>query len=612
MSKAARLMMAMAALAGGVLGSLALTPVREFVRSLVPLRLIEDLNGFRFGYDIDYNVRIRMDDGIELAATLYLPRNKSEKQATVFIRHPYDRLAYGHPASYFARNGFAVVIQDVRGKYASGGEFIPYKSGMRDGAATLDWIISQPWSNGKVGTFGCSALGELQYVLAKAQHPAHVALVPQGAGGAIGSAGGKYGYFGLFEGGVFQLASGFGWFLENGSKDPRAPPPPKKVDIGAALRSLPVADLVKRIRPAPNSYEEFIRTPLTDPWWQTLGYLSDADLPKIPALVINTWGDQTVGDTLSMTEQVRKISPEIARHQHVIIAPGSHCQEETIGHSGRFGDLNVSGAAQPYWDWYLRWFDYWLRGQGNGLSDLPPYLYYVIGENRWLTAASWPPEQARIERWYLNSGGRANSRRGDGTLGRHLSLASAPDQFSYDPQNPVPSRGGPLCCSGNPAARSGPVDQRDVEEREDVLVYTSPVLDESMRIAGPLRAILNISSSARDTDFIARLAHVWPDGRSTNIQEGALRARYRRGIDKPDFLQPGLPAKLTVDMRAIAYLVPKGHRLRLHVTSSSFPRLERNLNTGGRNYDETIGLVAVNRVFHDEQLPSFVELPVLP
>ena len=611
----ARMMLALAMLAAAALASLALAPVREFARGMVPLRWIVHLNGFRFGFETDYNIRIRMADGIELASTLYLPRNRREKLATVLVQHPYDRLVYGeglYAADFFARQGYAVMVQDIRGRYASQGEFMPYRSAVTDGATTLDWIVQQPWSNGRVGTFGCSALGELQFVLAKAKHPAHAAMLPLGAGGAVGSAGGRYAYFGLYEGGVFQLASGFGWFLENGAKNPHAPPSPQNVDMVTALRGLPVVDLVKRVRPAPNGYEEFLRTPLTDPWWQTLGYVSDSDLPTIPALIVNTWGDQTVGDTLSLAEQVRKISPQIARNQHIVIAPGTHCHSEETGLSGQFGDLEVRGAAQPYKDWYLRWFDYWLRDKGNGLADLPAYLYYVIGENRWLTAASWPPEGARIERWYLDSGGHANGRRGDGTLSRNLPQLSAQDEFRYDPMNPVPTRGGPLCCSVNPTDRAGPVDQSDVEVRDDVLVYTTAVLQEPLRIAGPLRATLNISSSARDTDFVARLVHVWPDGRATNIQEGALRARYRNGIDRPSLLQPGQTVELTIDMRSIAYLLPKGHRLRLHVTSSSFPRLERNLNTGGRNYDETVGVVAINRVHHDKLLSSFVELPVLP
>lgn len=596
--------------------SLFIPSVRRFVRSVVPELWIVHVNGFRLGYRADYDVRISMPDGVQLAASLYRPSGPTGKLGTVLVRLPYGRLKYGEglrAAEFFAANGYAVLIQDMRGTFGSGGEFVPYRFGTSDGVATLDWIVAQSWSNGKVGTYGCSALGEIQYVLARARHPAHAAMIPIGAGGAMGAALGRYSYFGVFEGGIFQLSSGFGWFLENGAKVPSATAA-NAVDIAAALRGLPVVDLVKRARTAPNSYEEFVRTPLTDPYWKTLDYVSDDDRLVTPALIINTWGDQTLGDTLALAKLTSDRSPSsgLTLPQHVVIAPGTHCHHEETGMSGEFGDLKLGDAGQPYFEWYLQWFDYWLRGKGSGLSELPAYLYYVLGENRWLTASSWPPEGVRIERWYLDSGGHANSVRGDGTLSRALPQFASHDEFRYDPMHPVPSRGGPLCCSGIPADRAGPVDQHEVEERDDVLIYTSPIQQEPLRIAGPLRAMLSVSSSARDTDFVARLVHVWPDGRATNIQEGALRARYRHGIDQPALLTPGQLTELTIDMRSIAYLVPKGHRFRLHITSSSFPRLERNLNTGGRNYDESIGVIAVNHVHHDKTLTSFLELPVLP
>ena len=598
-----------------LLAGIMLPPVQKLIREKIPNRWKAHLNSLRFNYEIDNKIRIRMVDGVELASTLYLPRNNSKKLATILVQQPYNRLEHGegiYAGDFFARNGYAVMIQDIRGKFASQGEFMPYQSGVSDGAATLDWIVQQPWSNGRVGTFGCSGLGELQFTLSKAKHPAHRAMIPLGAGGAVGSAGGNYSYFGLFEGGVFQLASGFGWFLENGAKSPRAAPLPKNINIMSALSGLPVADMVKRIRPEPNAFEEFVRTPLTDKWWDTLGYISDAELPTIPALVISTWGDQTVGATLSLAELVRKSSPEIARNQHVIIAPGTHCHAEESGLSGKFGVLDVPGAVQPYEELYLRWFDYWLRDREDGLASMPRYVVYVIGEQRWLEASQWPPQNAKVEKWYLDSGGHANGRRGDGVLSTSVPTSKAGyDEFRYDPMHPVPTRGGPACCTGMADEKQGPTDQLIVEERNDVLVYTSAKLAGPLRIAGPLFATLKISSSALDTDYVVRLTHVWPDGRSTNIQEGALRARYRNGIKHPSLLEPGKPVTLRVDARSIAYTIPVGHQLRLQVTSSSFPRLERNLNTGGRNFDEVVSVVATNRVHHNFEGGSYLELPIL-
>lgn len=234
-----------------------------------------------------------------------------------------------------------------------------------------------------------------------------------------------------------------------------------------------------------------------------------------------------------------------------------------------------------------------------------------MGENRWLAASQWPPEHSTVERWYLGSEGHANSRSGDGTISRSPTSGAADDRFSSDPTQPVPTRGGPICCTGNPADRSGPADQADVENRQDVLVYTSPPLEQPLRIAGSLRAHLTISSSTPDIDLVARLVHVWPDGRATNIQEGALRLRYREGPRRAAAMQPGLKYAVDVPMRAIAYLLPAGHRLRLQVTGSSFPRLERNLNTGGNNFDETVGRVAHNTVHHAVGAVSYLELPTL-
>jgi uncharacterized protein len=591
--------------------TLLIPSVREGVRDVVPALWITHINGFRLGYRADYDLKIAMPDGIKLAASLYLPHPRGEKLATVLIRMPYNRLNNKSALSaveFFAAHGYAVMIQDFRGKYDSEGEFIPYQFGTRDGAATLDWITQQPWSNGKVGTFGCSGLGETQYVLARARHPAHAAMIPLGAGGAMGSAMGRYSYFGVFEGGIFQLASGFGWFAENGAKRPDAPTL-KKIDTAKTLATLPVSAMVKRVRDEPNGYLEFITTPLADPWWQSLDYVAKGDVLKTPALLINTWGDQTLGDTLELAEFTRQTAPR----QHVVIAPGNHCDHIDSAEQGRFGELDVANAMQPYQDWYLRWFDFWLRGHGDGLAGMAPYTFYMMGENRWLTASEWPPHAALVNRWYLDSDGHANSHSGDGRL-RQTAPTSAivHDEFRYDPMNPVPSRGGPMCCTGNPNDRAGPVDQRDIEARKDVLVYTSPVLAAPLRIAGKLSAVLNVSSSARDTDFIARLVHVWPDGRATNIQEGALRARYRNGIDRPTLLEPDKRVELVIDMRSIAYRVPAGHRLRLDITSSSFPRLERNLNTGGRNFDEVAGVVAINRVHHDIGGASYLEMSLLP
>ncbi len=592
---------------------LMVSSVRQLILNMFPKDWQIAISALRHGVLVDHSVRLTMPDGIRIAGSLYLPKAHSKPLPTILIRLPYHRLRYGegyNSGLFFARNGFAVLVLDLRGTGDSEGELLPWQDAATDGIAALDWITKQSWANGKVGTFGCSALGETQLVLAKEKHPAHLAMIPSGAGGAVGSAANRYSYFGLFEGGVFQLASGFGWFVESGAKSPQARPA-SAFETAALLKQLPVSGLVQMVRPSPNGYTEFLSTPLGDSRWEQWGYLSSKDQIKVPSLVINTWGDQTVGDALAFAEQQRALSDASAVQQKVVIAPARHCNHEESTSASSFGDLAIKGADQPYKDWYISWFNYWLRGEGQGLAHLPAYTYFMLGENRWHTSTQWPPAESKLVRWHLGSGGRANSRSGNGILSTIQTGTASSDNFSYDPMNPAPSRGGPICCTGNPADRAGPVDQADVEIRDDVLIYTSAPLEQALRIAGPLKTRLTVSSTASDTDLVARLVHVWPDGRSTNIQEGALRLRYREGFSTPHLMEKGQLYEVEIDMRSIAYMIPKGHRMRLHITSSSFPRLERNLNTGGNNADETAAIVANTVVHYQPAGQAYLQLPVL-
>jgi putative CocE/NonD family hydrolase len=563
------------------------------------------------GIRVDHSVRIEMPDGVHLAASLYLPRGEARDLPTVLVRLPYGRNFYGdgyNAGLFFARYGYAVLVQDLRGTGDSQGELLPWRDVAGDGVATLDWIARQPWSNGKVGTFGCSALGETQLVLAPRNHPAHRAIITSGSGGAVGKLQGRYGYFGVFEGGVFQLASGFGWFEQYGAKDPHAARG-LPFDTRAQLRKLPLATLMESVRPAPNGYADFLAAPLGDPHWEQWGYLTDDDVIEVPTMLINTWGDQTVGDALVLAEYQRRHSRTAAEQQKVIIAPGVHCQQEKFELPAQFGAPNGVEGEQ-YRRAYLLWFDHWLRGVGPGLDGIAPYTYYMLGEDRWYEADRWPPADSQMQRWYLDSGGHANTRDGDGALRRQVPAVEASDTYRYDPGDPVPTRGGPVCCTGDPRDVSGSVDQADVERRPDVLVYTSAPLAQDLRIAGPLTCVLTFSSDVRDTDLVARLVDVAPDHVARNIQEGALRLRYRDGAPAA-LMEPGQSYSVRVDMRAIAYRVPSGHRLRLDVTSSSFPRLERNLNGAGDNYRETQSRVATNRLHHGPGIDAWLELSVL-
>lgn len=592
---------------GGLALALLLWGVAEMFpgwRDRIPLAWRIGLRARLEGIRIDHGVRIRMPDGVQLAASLYLPAGDAARLPTVLVRLPYGRLRYGEGMNFgltFARRGYAVLVQDIRGTSDSGGRFTPWQGSTSDGAATLDWIVAQPWSSGKVGTVGCSALGELQYTLARARHPALSAMIPIDAGGAYG----LDPHFGFYEGGILQLASAFGWFLTSGHRDPDAPVP-QGVPVAQSLWGLPVTSLVEQHTREPNAYDDFVRRPIEGEAWRAHDFVQAEDRFDVPTLAISTWADQSLDGALALAERNR--SPR----QHMILAPGTHCQHEEAPASGRFGELPLGEqAALPYRDWYAKWFDHWLRGQPDALAGLPRYLYYVVGEDRWMAAGTWPPEGVQWQAWHLASGGHANGRGGDGQLLTQPPAAAAHDEFVDDPSRPVPSRGGPLCCTGDPAQRSGPADQAEVEQRDDVLVYTSAPLERPLRIAGPLRVRLSVSSSAVDTDIVARLAHVWPDGRSTGIQEGALRLQYRNGFEKGEPLVPGQTYEVVVNLRSIAYQLPAGHRLRLHIAGSSFPRLARNLHGAGDGNAQSQPVVARTRIHHGGAATARLELPVL-
>lgn len=601
------------AIAGGCLCAALAAPSGWLTEILPPSWHIR-IAAWRRGIDVDHRQVLTTPDGTRLSASLYKPAKSKEPLPTILIMLPYHRLRYAEGytnALFFASQGYAVVVQDLRGTGDSDGELLPWDHVAGDVVATIDWITRQPWSDGAVGTFGCSALGETQLAAQHRAPPAWRAMIPLGAGGVNGALGGRYD-MGFFEGGIFQLASGFGWFVDSGSKRPDAPKA-APFDRAKMLRELPIADLVARVRPAPNGYTEFLKTPLSDAKWAEWGYLDDDSRLRIPALMINTWGDQTLSATLAMAEHWRNSDPAAtAGRLKTVIAPGNHCDHLGSAATGRFGALDVENSAFSFRDVYVRWFDSWLKGRGDALAEMPAYTYYVIGAGAWRTSETWPPPDTTAQRWWLGSDGRANSGSGNGTLSLQPRTGAASDTWRYDPADPVPTRGGPICCTGTDDP-VGPTDQGDVEKREDVLIYTSPALEEDLTVAGPIRLRVQISSDVMDTDLVARLTHVFPDGRSIGIQEGALRLRYRDGFTAPRLLEPGQRVEATVSLRDIAYRFPKGHRLRLHLTSSSFPRLERNLNTGGENATETRALVATTRVHYDRpDTGSWLELHVLP
>lgn len=560
----------------------------------------------RYAVRVEENVRMAMRDGIKLSTDVYFAQGAGEKLPGILIRTPYNKKSQKSAASMFAGQGYIVAVQDVRGKYESEGKFIVSAADTNDGFDAVNWMATQPWSTGKVGTYGCSYLGEDQLEMSKLKNPNHVAMIPQAAGGA-------YRYAGLLNGGAVELAMASGWFRTQGSKLNPAPKP-AAIDSQAMWATLPMIEMLKRVGAPPSDFEGFVSHQPGDPWWDQFGYINEAHRFNAPALQVCSWYDSVVKDTLDAFNLLRK-NAETTRardNQFVIISPTTHCKSESATAQTVVGKMNLGDAQFDYYNLYVKWFDHWLKDVANDVTSMPKVQLYVMGKNQWRSGQEWPLRQTKFTKYYLHSDGRANTRSGSGTLSTAPSRTERSDSFTYDPKDPVPTAGGAICCTGAPNTPEGPLDQSSVEDRPDVLVYTTPVLEKGIEVTGPLTVQLYVSSTARDTDFTAKLVDVHPDGTAYNLQEGILRARYREGFQKKVWMRPGEVFSMKIDLQATSNYFAPGHRIRLEISSSNFPRFDRNLNTGGSNFDETTGAIAKNEIHHAGPRASYIMLPIIP
>ncbi len=584
---------------------------------------------------LEKSVLVPMRDGVRLSTDIYSPVGVAGPLPVVLIRLPYNKNRYmnlrspGSIAHFFAGHGYHVVVQDMRGRYESEGEYTVSAADRDDGYDAIEWLTKQTWNTGKVGTYGCSYLGENQIQLAATLHPNHTAAIPQSAGGGYRGTGRQ---FAFIDGGVPELASGLGWFWFAGSKlfwqrpqgisdeDFRSYaglfepwPHVKGLDFQKAFLHLPTIDIMKHYGGDKTDYEDFYSKGPHDPYWDDLNYADDNDRFDVPALHVNSWYDGASNETMILFNLFRTnaVSDRARDNQFAIISPTAHCGSELHPdwENAVIGKRPVGDISKDYFRIYLDWFDHWLKGKDNGITEMPKFQYYAMGTNEWRSADSWPLKNTEYQTFYLHSDGNAN-KAGNLTL-EAPTLAEETDKYIYNPADPVPTKGGAICCISKDAATAGSYDQAETEARPDVLVYTSAALTEDMEITGPLRAILYVSSSAKDTDFTVKLVDVNPDGSSFNIQDSILRARYREGYDKQVFMEPGRVYKLEIDLHATGNVFLKGHRIRLQVSSSNFPRFVRNLNTGGNNYDETEWVVANNAIHHSKEYPSHIILPMI-
>ena len=589
---------------------------------------------------IDQKVMMPMRDGIRLCTDIYRPKT-DEAVPVVFSRTPYNFNSWRdgeestrtyRRALDWVEKGYAYVVQNERGRYFSEGQWDILGTPTTDGYDAFTWLAEQDWCNGKIATIGCSSTAEWQMAVAALDHPAHAAMVPQGFGAGVGRVGPFYEQGNWYRGGAMQMLF-IAWLygVQNDRIRPTFPadatqeelirnsryfdlaPERPSVDWSQALRHLPVQDIIKNVDGPEGIFEDMIRRKPDDPLWYQGGLYHD-DMPfGVPSFWFVSWFDVASSPNIALFNHVREQAddPEVRDNQYLIIAPVLHCRFTRASEKTMVGDLDVGDARLNYDEQINAWFDYWLKEDKSKEPEMPRVQYYTMGSNKWQSADQWPPADAEMLPFYLTSGGKANTLFGDGRLDSGGAPESdQPDTFKYDPMLPVPSVGGNVCCTGN-AIEAGSYDQQDLEQREDILVYSTEPLTEGVEVSGFIEATLYVSSDVRDTDFTIKLIDVYPDGRAFNLDETILRARYREGFDKEVFMDAGQVYKLEMSPMSTSNYFAEGHRIRIEVSSSNFPRFTRNLNTGGNNFDESEGVVATNSVHHSQEYPSQIRLPIV-
>lgn len=563
---------------------------------------------------VERNVPAAMRDGVTLYADVYRPSGPGPFPA-ILERTPYNKgnVGWGPLILRAVAAGYVFVTQDVRGRFESEGEFVPFFSERNDGYDTLEWLVGQPWCDGNIGMIGSSYVGLTQWQAALSGHPALKAIAPNVTGD-------NYHDCWAYQGGAFELSFNLSWtvsvlMVDAVLRQVRAGKASAEdyqalldavEDLEDGFQRLPleIDPTVAKFAPW---YQEWVDHPAYDSYWEAIDVSKGHSALSIPALNMGGWYDIFLKGTIGNFTGV-----SAREGQRLILGPWNHGgmrQGNPIG-SYNFGTRST-GAEIDINGVMLRWYDHWLRGIDNGVDQDQPVRLFVMGTNEWRSEDAWPLARTDWQDWFLHSGGRANSLHGDGSLSQETPASEPPDSYVYNPLNPTPTLGGGLCCNAV-FSEGGAYDQRPVESREDVLVYTTPPLDQSLEVTGPVKVILYASSSAPDTDFTAKLVDVAPCGYARNLTDGIIRARYRTSMSEPSLLTPDEVTAYEIDLVATSNVFLKGHRLRVEIASSNFPRFDRNPNTGELPGRSTEMVSAFQQVFHTAEYPSRIVLPVIP
>jgi len=555
---------------------------------------------------IERGVPIKMRDGVTLRADICRPKAEG-KFPLLLTRTPYDKNRTVDFCLKAAARGYVVVAQDVRGRYASEGDWYPFKYESQDGYDTVEWAAALPYSNGKVGMFGGSYVGATQYLAAIAKPPHLAGICPDVTAS-------NYHDGWTYQGGAFEQ-----WFDESWTTGLAESTISRREELDSdvvrwtptlPLLSYPVFETPSATGLAPY-FTDWLSHPNYDDYWKQWSIEDHYAEIQVPVLSLGAWYDIFLGGTLRNYVRLKnEAGTEAARRgQRLMIYVGGHAGGSTEKKVGAvdFGDKLPFDLEEVT----LRWYDSLLKGIVNGLDHEKSVKIFVMGKNDWREEDDWPLERAKATRYYLRSTTPANGLQGGGTLSTAAPAEEKADQYVYDPNDAVPTIGGPLCCQPLPTG-VGPQDQRSAEARGDVLVFSSPAFTQNTEVTGPISLDLYVSSSAVDTDFTGKVVDVWPSGFAQNLTEGILRLRYRNSPERPELLNPGEIYHITVDLWATSNVFQPGHKLRLEVSSSNFPRFDRNLNTGEDQARGTHMIKATNVIYHDKSRPSALVLPILP
>ena len=573
---------------------------------------------------VEKDVPMQTRDGVTLRADVYRP-DAPGRFPVLLSRLPYNKNLRPRPGDidYFVERGYGVIMQDTRGRFASDGdEYYALIWEMPDGYDAVEWAASLPWADGNVGTMGQSYLGATQYLLAPSRPPHLKAAFP------VSAAADFHQCWVYHTGGAFE----FGWQIPYAILMARdslerqgltaqllatlerdlipAPTPFAQPLSDQAYRRLPLMAWGDLLRPVARYLTDYLRHPEDGPYWWAINVERQHAQINTPMYHVTSWYDIFLRGGLAHFCGLRQhaMTVEARTQQKILIGPWAHRFPYTSPTSQGTGDIDFGpNAGIALHETQLRWFDYYLKGINTGILEEAPVKIFVMGENVWRDEQAWPLARTHYTPYYLHSQGQANSLRGDGRLDPGVPGEEPADRFIYDPHDPVPT------CGGNTLIiPMGVQDQRQVETRQDVLVYTSAPLTTPLEVTGPLVVTLFAASSAPDTDFTAKLVDVRPDGYAQNLADGIIRARYRTSRMIPTLLTPGQVHELTIDLWATSHVFLPGHRLRLEIASSNFPRFDRNLNTGEDQATGTRWQTAAQTIFHDQRYPSHILLPVIP